>query len=115
VSGMNRYFVEERAYYQAFETRERVIMVNVPLTRLLLLSHSPELEVGWWYSFFTPQTLQEVDVGVIYFGLKPRPALRLIYHPKEVKVPKTVYLSFDHDEYHNQILADLCADQKINT
>lgn len=111
VSGMTRYFVEESAYYQTFQTRERVVMVQIFDTRYFWLIQSPENETGWWYTFFTPEIIQSFEPGQICFGPRKRPALRLTYLPDETETPQTLYLSFDTSEQRNQVLADLYADQ----
>jgi hypothetical protein len=111
VGGMTRYFVEESAYYQTFQTRERVVMVQILDTRYFWLIQSPENETGWWYTFFTPETIQSFEPGQVCFGPRKRPALRLTYLPKEAETPQTLYLSFDTAEQRNQVSADLYADQ----
>jgi len=110
IRGVSRYFVEEAAFYQTFATRERVIMINIPFTRFMLLSHSPEAEIGWWYSFFTPQNLLDYQLGTLYFGSPPRPALRLTYQPDGVEKNEILYLSFDTSDQRARVLADLKVD-----
>ncbi|HHJ06255.1 MAG TPA: hypothetical protein ENK24_02015 [Anaerolineae bacterium] len=112
VRGITRYFVEETALYQPFATGERVVMVNIPATRFMLLAHSPNAEIGWWYSFFTPENLITYQSGTLYFGLQSRPALQLIYQPDDAKKPETLYLSFDAPAQRAQVLADLKADEE---
>jgi hypothetical protein len=112
VSGMIRYFVEEAAQYQTFQTRERVIMINIDRTGFLFLINSLEAESGWWYTFFTPTILKGVEPGKLHFGSKARPALRLTYQPEEADTPKTLYLTFDTPEQRRCVLADLAADQQ---
>ncbi len=114
VKGVTRYFVEESALYQSFATKERAIMVNIPFSRFMLLAHSPNAEIGWWYSFFTPESLVNYQSGTLYFGAIPRPALQLRYHPdKGNNKTETLYLSFDSPQDLAIVLADLQADRTI--
>lgn len=110
VSAATRYFVEAEAFYQTFQTRERVLKVTIPFSRFLLLAHSPEPETGWWYAFFSPQTLKMVQPGVVHFGYLPRPALRLVYQPDGADKPEYLFISFDSTESGAKIIADLLAD-----
>ena len=109
VNNQQRYFVEESAYYQTFNTRERVIMVEVARTRFLWLAQSTELDVGWWYTFFTADLVHQVDLGRLSFGPHLRPALRLRYQPAEASDPETLYISFESEAACRKILADLQA------
>ncbi|HEY84671.1 MAG TPA: hypothetical protein G4N96_06125 [Chloroflexi bacterium] len=114
IKGITRYFVEENALYQTFATKERAIMVNISFTRFMLLSHSPEAEIGWWYSFFSPETLSDYQTGTLTFGATPRPALQLRYRlDKDSNKIETLYLSFDSLQDLAIVLADLQADKMI--
>ena len=112
VSGMRRYFVEARAYFETVETREHIIIAWMPHRSLLGLAASPREEVGLWYVFFMPANIQEIEVGKVHFGLRPRPALKVVYH-SESSSPETVYLSFDHPEQREVVLADLRRDAPL--
>lgn len=109
VSGMRRYFVEAQAYFETVETREHIIIAWIPPWNLLGLVASPRGEVGLWYVFFMPATIKELEVGKVYFGLRPRPALKVVYQ-SESGSRETVYLSFDHHEQEEAVLADLRRD-----
>ncbi len=115
VESMIRSFVEERGHYQAFKTRERVIMVPMPHTRYVLLALSSETEIGWWYIFFKPNMIKHYEPGRLCFGPHMRPALRLTYLPEDRETPETIYLSFDTLAHRNQMLADLLTDQILET
>ncbi|MCL6430664.1 MAG: hypothetical protein K6V36_07345, partial [Anaerolineae bacterium] len=52
-------------------------MAEVRNVSILGLLRSPEDEWGWWYIFFTPEDVRCLQAGEIYFGWRPRPALRL--------------------------------------
>ena len=110
VNNAARYFVEQPAHYQTFHTRERVIMLNVPQTRYLLLTFSAEADVGWWYTFFTPKIIRKLEVGQLHFGREVRPALRLSYLPEEADSDETLYLSFKTEPERRAVLSDLYAD-----
>lgn len=105
-----RYFVEADAFYQTFQTRERVLKVTIPFSRFLLLARSPEPETGWWYAFFTPQTLKTFQPGLLHFGYLSRPALHLVHQPDGAKKPEHLFISFDSAESGAKIIADLLVD-----
>lgn len=112
VSGMRRYFVEAQAYFETVDTREHIIIAWIPHRRLLGLVASPREEVGLWYVFFMPATIKEIEVGEVYFGLRPRPALKVVYQ-SESGSRETVYLSFDRHEQREVVLADLRRDAPL--
>jgi hypothetical protein len=111
VSGMRRYLVETPAYYVTFETREHCVMTQVPRTRFLLLGKSLEDEVGWWYIFFQPNMIRSLEWGCLYFGARPRSALRLEIAQSNASKnnPKAeiLHMSFDDEQTHRLVLADL--------
>lgn len=109
VSDMRRYFVEAQAYFETVETREHIIIAWIPYRSFLGLAASPRHEKGLWYIFFMPATVKEIEVGEVYFGLRPRPALKVVYQ-SESGSRETVYLSFEHHEQREVVLADLRRD-----
>jgi hypothetical protein len=113
VSGMRRYFVEAQAYFETVETHEHIIIAWIPPWSLPGLAASLREEVGLWYVFFMPATIQEIEVGKVYFGLRPRPALKVVYR-SESGSRETVYLSFDHHEQREIVLADLRRDAPLH-
>jgi hypothetical protein len=112
VSDMKRYFVEAQAYFETVETREHIIIAWTPRWSFLGLADSPREEVGLWYAFFMPATIREIEVGEVHFGLRPRPALKVVYQ-SESGSQETVYLSFDHPEQREIVLADLRRDAPL--
>ena len=60
-----------------------------------------------------PATVKEIEVGTVHFGLRPRPALKVIYQ-SESGSRETVYLSFDHREQQEAVLADLRRDAPLS-
>lgn len=113
VSGMRRYFVEAQAYFETVDTREHIIIVWIPRRSLLGLAASPREEAGLWYAFFMPATIKEIEVGEVHFGLRPRPALKVVYQ-SESGSQETIYLSFDHPERREVVLADLRRDAPLS-
>lgn len=112
VSGMRRYFVEAQAYFETVDTREHIVIAWTPRWSFLGLADSPREEVGLWYVFFMPAAIQEIEVGEIHFGLRPRPALKVVYQP-ESGSRETIYLSFDRPEQREVVLADLRHDAPL--
>ncbi len=109
VRGERRYFVEATADFATMETREHIVMVRMLDSRFLV--GAPKGDVGWWYIFFKPHTLRGIEVGEVCFGLRSRPAIKLIT-TSEGKV-EPVYLSFDDLLQMQRVLEDLCRDAKI--
>lgn len=112
VSGMRRYLVETPTDYTTFDTREHCLMTQVPHSRFLLLGKSREEEVGWWYTFFQPSMVRGVTNGWLYFGLRPRLALRLEIAQPDDPEDEILYLSFDDEATRSLVLADLQFDER---
>jgi hypothetical protein len=113
VSGMRRYFVETPAKYTTFETGEHCVMTRVPLTRFMLLGKSRENEVGWWYTFFQPSVIRSVSSGCLYFGPRPRLALRLEIQGVDGSEDESMYLSFENEAARWLVLVDLQSAQTL--
>ena len=97
VEGKQRAIVNEAAQVSFVRTREHIVMAYVPRTRFLLLAASSRGEVGWWYTFFMPNLLREVQPGYLSCGLKTRPGLKLGYEPSdEPGQVEEVYLAFEN-------------------
>ena len=109
VQGERRYFVEVTADFATMETREHIVMARMLDSRFLV--GSPKDDIGWWYIFFKPHTIRGIEVGEVCFGLRARPAIKLIT-TSEGKV-EPVYLSFDDPLQRQRVLEDLCRDAKI--
>ncbi len=106
-------FVDEAAFYQCFETRERVLMVEITSSRFLLLPQSPEKDTGWWYAFFTPAQVKSVNFGTLKFGLHPRPALQLSVQTDNSDKIISFGITTDSPDNMTRILVDLKADSII--
>ena len=109
VRGERRHFVEATADFVTMETREHIVMARMLSSRFLV--GAPKDDVGWWYIFFKPHTIREIEIGQVRFGLRARPAIKLIT-TSEGKV-EPVYLSFDDPLQMQRVLEDLCRDAKI--
>jgi len=109
VRGERRYFVEATADFATMETREHIVMARMLDSRFLV--GAPKQDAGWWFIFFMPHTIREIEVGQVRFGLRARPAIKLIT-TSEGKV-EPVYLSFDDPLQMQRVLEDLCRDAKI--
>ena len=107
VRGEQRYFVEATADFATMETREHIVMARILNARFLV--GAPKDDVGWWYIFFKPLMIREIEVGEVCFGLRARPAIKLGYKTDEGKV-EPVYLSFDEPLQMQRVLEDLCRD-----
>ena len=101
--------MEATADFATMETREHIVMARVLDSRFL--AGAPKGDVGWWYIFFKPHTIRGIEVGQVRFGLRSRPAIKLIT-TSEGKV-EPVYLSFDDPLQMQRVLEDLCRDAKI--
>jgi len=110
VRGERRYFVEATADFVTMETREHIVMARMLSSRFLV--GAPKGDVGWWYIFFKPHTIRGIEVGEVCFGLRARPAIKLIT-TSEGKV-EPVYLSFDDPLQMQRVLEDLRRDAETS-
>ena len=109
VQNRRRYFVEVTADFATMETREHIVMGRNLNVRFLV--GAPKADAGWWYIFFKPHMIREIEVGEIHFGLRPRPAIKLEYKTEKGEI-EPVYLSFDDLLQMQRVLEDLCRDAK---
>jgi hypothetical protein len=110
VRGEWRYFAEVIADFATMETREHIVMARMLDVRFLV--GAPKDDAGWWYIFFKPHTIREIEVGQVHFGLRTHPAIKLEYEAQEGKV-EPVYLSFDDPLQMRRVLEDLHRDAEI--
>lgn len=92
VEGRDGYFLDIEADFKTTATGEHIVMGRVHPSRFLLLGRWPKGEVGWWYVFCQPSTIQEVKVGYLHFGPRPYLALRVTYTP-EGKASQAIYFT----------------------
>ncbi len=113
VEGRRDRFTNLMAYYRTFETREHVVMARITPTRYLRLGRTPVDVLGMWYLFITPDYLNQVVAGNMYYGTEPQPALKLNFtrlNDKGKRIPMVAYLSFASEADRLRVYADLLLD-----
>lgn len=120
VKDARRYLVEAEADFATMETREHIVMARIPHSRMWLVARSLEEDEGWWYAFVRPAHIRRIRTGWLCHGLRPRPALELVYQrrrlvagksqPKEIATEETVYLSVAESLTLHRLLEDLARD-----
>jgi hypothetical protein len=100
----------ERASISFVHTREHVVMAQVRRTRFLLVAPVSGAEIGYWYAFFHPHTLEEIQRGTLYNGLAVRPALKLGYPSEGGEQRVQLYLGFEDEGARQRLLDDLRMD-----
>jgi hypothetical protein len=119
VEGKTQFHADLLAYWRTFASREHAVMAIAHEERFLLLGSRPAEDVGMWYIFFRPETIQEVGPGELAFGARRGPALRVTYlntppatdrrkHPRPTR--DTVHLVFEDEPARQRVWADLVAD-----
>lgn len=114
VEGKRQYYVDLDADYQTVPSREHMILARVYPSRFLLLGRWPEREIGWWYIFFRPAMVRQVQLGRLHFGARPHLAIRLTCD-QDAKAPETIYMTFDNLTTLEQVWADLAVDAPPGT
>ncbi len=109
VEGKRQYFVDLDAGYQTVPSRDHIVLARVYPSRFLLLGRWREQEIGWWYIFFEPAAVRQMQTGHLDFGARPRLTIQLTYGP-DVKTIETIYLTFDNLTALKQVWADLAVD-----
>ena len=111
VNGNDRPMLNEPARLFYVRTREHVVQVALQSTRFLLLAPSLPDEVGCWYVFFQPSSIEQVEEGRVQRGLRWDPALAITYRPEEEEGEReTVYLAFADLPALYRVLAELRID-----
>ena len=114
VEGKRQYYVDLDADYQTVPSREHIVLARVYPSRFLLLGRWLEREIGWWYIFFEPAMVRQIQVGRLHFGARPRLALQLTYSAG-VKTQETIQVAFDNLATLKQVWADLIIDAPSGT
>jgi hypothetical protein len=109
VEGAEGYFVDLDADFETVGTREHIVLARLHPSRFLLLGRWPKYQVGWWYMFFMPAMLREVQPGHLHAGRDQQLALRIAYAPDEEK-QHTLYLTFDDPQALRRVWDDLLRD-----
>jgi hypothetical protein len=109
VEGQEQLFADLEAIYHTFQTREHAVMAFAPRSRFLFSGSPGELK-GMWYVFVTPAQILKIETGVLAFGRRLQPALRLVYRGfKKNGKPRTdeICLAFENETDMNRVAQDL--------
>ena len=117
VSEKHGHLANLAAYWRSFDTREHAVMAIQHASRFFVGSLPPD-QIGMWYIFFRPDDIEEVTPGVVAFGARGRPGLRVTYRslpPEDAKKPRkpsreVAYLAFENEAGRERVWADLIAD-----
>lgn len=92
VSNMRRYLVEVPVVFWSTQLCEHILAAKVRAWNILGVG-VPSNEGGWWYLFLEPERVIEIMAGQLCFGLRLRPALRVLHSTD--KGNEFLYLSCD--------------------
>jgi hypothetical protein len=110
-----RYLVEHPTVLTTPRSREHILMAELHRSRLLLLGQSRPSDWGWWYQFFRPEAIEQVVLGAISHGWRPRLALKVCYRAEDEKgeqeIAETI-LSFDDEMTRTLAWADLTQEMR---
>jgi hypothetical protein len=109
VEGKDRYYMDLEANFETVALREHILLGRVRPSEFLLVGRWPVDELGWWYIFFQPAMINEVDVGYLYFGAEPQQVLKLVYSV-DAKASQTIYLAFQTDMALRRVWTDILQD-----
>lgn len=104
VSGMARYLVEVPGMFWTTLLAEHIVAAQVRGLNLLGVG-VPAEERGWWYAFVEPGQVLNVAPGELCFGLRLRPAVRIVCGGSRTN--QTLYLSCDSAEQQARLLKEL--------
>jgi hypothetical protein len=124
VEGRARFFGDLMGYWRTFASREHAVMAIAHKSRFLGVGSRPAEEVGMWYVFFRPETVEGVTPGSLAFGVRCGPGLRIAYRyteplpenasrrarPKQTRT--FLYLACEEESARDRIWADLLADKE---
>jgi len=110
-----RYLAEHPTIYTTPRSREHTLMAHLRPGRLLLIGQTRPGDWGWWYQFFKPETIEQIEPGVVIHGWNPRLAIKVSYRfvdkKGQEKIVATV-LSFDDEESRTLVCADLTQEMR---
>jgi hypothetical protein len=104
VSNMRRYLMEVPVVFWPTQLADHILAAKVRAFSILGVG-VPSNERGWWYIFLDPRKVIEIVPGELCFGLRLRPAVRVVY--KAEKGREVVYLSGDDPEQFVVLLREL--------
>jgi hypothetical protein len=123
VEGRPGFFADLMAYWRTFASREHAVMAIAHESRFLSVGSRPAQDLGMWYAFFRPETVDAVTAGSLAFGSRAGPALRVAYRhapapsddgqrrAQSKPVRTVLYLACEDEEARGRIWADLMADK----
>lgn len=103
---MRRYLVEVPVVFWATELKEHIVAAKVRGLNVLGVG-VPSAERGWWYVFLEPRRVVEIDSGELFFGLRRRPAVRVLFEGQRGR--EAFYLSCDSLEQLDIVRSELRA------
>jgi hypothetical protein len=109
VEGQDRYYVDLEADFETVGTREHIVLGRVRPSRFMYFGQWSSEELGWWYIFFQPDMIRQMELGNLYYGPEPRQVLRLAYAPNAETV-ETIFLGFHEEAALRRVWADLVRD-----
>jgi hypothetical protein len=109
VERRRQYYMDLEADFETVGTREHIILARVYPSRFLRLGWWPSEELGWWYIFFGPATIRELEVGHLCFGRRPHQALRIVYAP-DAETTEIIYLTSEDASALRRVWEDLLLD-----
>jgi hypothetical protein len=104
VSNMRRYLVQVPVVFWPTQLADHILAAKVRAFNILGVG-VPSNERGWWYIFLDPRKVMEIVPGELCFGLRIRPAVRVVL--KAEKGRQVVYLSGDDAEQFVVLLREL--------
>jgi len=113
VEGRDRFFMDIEADFETVGTREHIILGRVHPSRFLLLGRWPIYEQGWWYVFFRPEMIREIEIGHLHFGPRPHTAIQVVYALDEDS-EQAIYLNSDDAGALRRVWVDLLLDAPAN-
>lgn len=109
VEGEDQYYVDLEADFETVGTREHIVLGHVHPSRFLLFGRWPKHELCWWYIFFQPAMIQQMDVGHLHFGSRPHLALRVVHAP-DGQTRQSVHFTFEDAVALRRVWDDLLLD-----
>lgn len=90
VNKMRRYLVEVPVVFWTTELAEHIVCAKVRALNVLGVG-VPSAERGWWYAFLEPRRISAIEPGELCFGIRLRPAVRVLYQTSKGR--EVLYLS----------------------
>jgi hypothetical protein len=106
VSNMRRYLVEVPVVFWTTELKGHIVAAKMRGLNVLGVG-VPSAERGWWYVFLEPRRVVEIDSGELFFGLRRRPAVRVLFEGQRGR--EAFYLSCDSLEQLDILCSELRA------